>query len=493
MQKRQQQRAEPVPAWNGAVHLAGRRDITLDAFRRVAWEGAAVTIDAAAVARMARCRDAFLALIDGDPDVVVYGVTSGYGFEAKRRFTPEQRQAHAKRPSHATATAFGSALPERLARGIVLARLANFLDGYSAVSPSVALEVAAMLGREMPTVARLGHGGAGEIQVLGLLFAELMGRIEAGEKDMLCLVNGSPAAAATVADGALAAERRLETATRVLALAYDAFKAPLEHLDPALDRLWGDADEAAVLTAMRALLDGAGKTGRRAYQAPVSFRIGPRLLGRLRRALGAARETAATSLSAVTDNPVFLPPEEAPPRGRVMSTGGYHNAAAAPALDGLAAACADLCLIAERQAAKMLDGAISDLPDQLRTSPDDPRFLGCAGMAAVGWGERARLFAQTTLIPGPESGGYGQNDVATNALIAWDKVDEAGRCLDAALAILAVVASQALHVTGRPAPPPLEPYLEELRDVVPPFETMRVPGPEFERLAETFTARALAA
>lgn len=475
-----------------AVRLATRRDIGLDAFRRVTRDGAAVAVDPAAVARMAACREAFLALIDGDPDVVVYGVTSGYGFEAKRRFTPEQRRVHAKRPSHATATAFGGALPERLVRGIVLARLANFLDGYAAVSPPVALEVAAMLDRPMPPVARHGHGGAGEIQVLGLLFADLMGRIEAGEKDMLCLVNGSPAAAAAVADAALAAERRLEAATRVLALSFEAFKAPLEHLDPALGRLWGDGDEAAVLADMRALLDGAGEAGRRAYQAPVSFRIGPRLLGRLRRALGGACEVAATSLAAVTDNPVFLPPEEAPPRGRVMSTGGYHNAAAAPALDGLGAAYADLCLIAERQAAKMLDGAISGLPDQLRAGPDDPRFLGCAGMAAVGWGERARLFAQTTLIAGSESGGYGQNDVATNALAAWDKADEAGRCLDAALAILAVVASQALHVTGRPAPAPLSAFLDEVRGVVPPFEAMRVPGPELGRLADTLTARAVA-
>jgi histidine ammonia-lyase len=42
------------------------------------------------------------------------------------------------------------------------------------------------------------------------------------------------------------------------------------------------------------------------------------------------------SLSAVTDSPVYLPPDRQRPLGAVYSNGGYHNAQAAPAIDGLA-------------------------------------------------------------------------------------------------------------------------------------------------------------
>ena len=56
-----------------------------------------------------------------------------------------------------------------------------------------------------------------------------------------------------------------------------------------------------------------------------------------------------------------------------------------------------------------------------------------------------------------------------------------------------MLASQALHVTGRPAPPPLRDFVEELRAVVPPVGADRVLGPELGRLARSFTAGVFAA
>ena len=55
-------------------------------------------------------------------------------------------------------------------------------------------------------------------------------------------------------------------------------------------------------------------------------------------------------------------------------------------------------------------------------------------MAQTGYEEEARLCAQATLLPGSESGGYGQNDVASPVFLAWSKQDRAGRCLEMALA-----------------------------------------------------------
>ena len=79
------------------VTLRSRAGISLDAFYRVAWQGEAIALHQEAMAQMAGCREAFLQLIDSDEDIVVYGVTSGYGQMAHLRFTPEERRRHAGR------------------------------------------------------------------------------------------------------------------------------------------------------------------------------------------------------------------------------------------------------------------------------------------------------------------------------------------------------------------------------------------------------------
>ena len=199
---------------------------------------------------------------------------------------------------------------------------------------------------------------------------------------------------------------------------------------------------------------------RRPYQAPVSYRILPRMLGQARRAASLAAEVAEESLQAVTDNPVWVDDvDEDHPFGRFVTSGGYHNPHAVLAMDALTAAWANLCVLAERHGAKLLDGAVSLLPHQLNAldaDDDAPRaYLGCLPMAQTGYEEEARLYAQATVLPGSESGGFGQNDVASPVFLAWSKQDRAGRCLDMALASLVPIALRALDVTDRPVPPQL--------------------------------------
>ena len=98
------------------------------------------------------------------------------------------------------------------------------------------------------------------------------------------------------------------------------------------------------------------------------------------------------------------------------------------------------------------------------------------------------MAAQTTFIPGTESAGSGQDDVATTAFIAWTKEEKAGRYLDACLAALSAVASQAFYATKRNAPPRLAQFMDEVRSLVPPVRQDRILGPELERLARHFTS-----
>ncbi len=473
------------------VLLAERRDINLDTLHRVAWGGEPVRLAPAALDRIAASRSSFLHLIDNDMTAVVYGVTTAMGELASQRLTFEQRTRHARIKPFPAATAFGDHLPDRVVRAMVLARLANFIEGHAATSPRIALAVAAMLdGGPMPKVAASGQGGAGEILALYPLFAELSTRFDFEVRERGSLINGSPCAAALVADSALAARRRIDLALKTFALSIEAFRAPLDPYDEALEGLWGDPHEASALAGLRALLVGAGE-GRRNYQAPVSYRITPKILGQACRALAAAERAAAVSLSSVSDNPIYLPPDDVHPYGRCISTGGYHNAMAAPALDDLSAIWADLCQLSARHCVKLLDGRASHLPDMLLVGrelgdSDGRGNIGYIPMALSGYVEQAKSAAQTTFIPGSDMGGAGQDDVGTPAFLAFTREAAAGRCLDASLAMLAVISAQALYVTDRPAPPRLRAFVDAVRSKVRPVVEDRVLGPELDRLTQMF-------
>jgi histidine ammonia-lyase len=467
------------------VPVTTRADVTLDSVRRVAWEGEAVELQPAALALMDRCHAAFAAFVEArlaeDSGALIYGTTTAPGDGAAVALTPE---AQARRPTRLwTAHAFGDPLPERVARAIVLARLSNFVEGHAAVRGALAGAVAAMLDAPLPPVPAQGSGGSGEVVALGRLFYDLSARMELTPKERMALINGSPCAAALVADLALAGGRRLALAEAVFALAAETAGAPLEAFSADLEELWGDEHETAALRSLRELLAG-GAAERQAYQAPVSIRILPRVLGATRRAQAEAETAAAISLRSVTDNPVFVPPDAARPLGAVFSTGGYHNARAPAAIDGLGIAWADLCQLAQRVTDRLLQH-----PATAPLLARDEWTMKPFHMVQAAWAEEARAHAGATLL---SLGGFGQNDVPAMGFLAWRKADAVGRCLDSALAVLAALGAQALHGAGQSPPPALADLVDQVRATFPPVEDVRPLGRDADALATAFRRRVFA-
>jgi len=466
------------------VTLHSRHDITLEVYRRVAWEGEGVEIAAESVEQMAAAHSGFRALIESNPGLSVYMVTTGGGEWARQRVSPADWNAGDRPRNLNLQLAFGEPLPERVTRGFVLARLANFLGGHAAAPPEVAEAIAELLdGRPLPPVPRHGQGGSGEIIPLGHLM-EPVRAVAREPKAMNALVNGSPCAAALVADAVLSAQARLDMAVDTFALSIEAIKAPLENYSSELEGLWNDPAETEALRGLRARLSGAGGT-RRSYQTPVSWRIVPRVLGQAFRALAHATEVAATSLASVTDNPVYLPPDPAHPMGQTFSTGGFHNSAAAPALDALSASWADLCLLAERHCGHLFNHDTSLLPDKLVVGDAHLFYLN---FVQLGIGEEVRRAASATLIP-PSSGGFVQSDVAATSFSAWEQQQRAAECFDAAMAILAAVGSQALYVTDRQPPEGLSGFVAEIRRQFPPVVKARPLGADVDALVGTIRER----
>ena len=463
-----------------------RVDFTLDSFRRVAFGREGVEIGPLARDSMATARRGFLALLDSDRTAFIYGVTTRPGVEVATAVPPEQQREHARLFRAESGYGFGGGChSEQVVRGMVFARLVDFVEGHGKVRPEVAERVAALLRTPLPCVPLDGQAGPGEVLPL-LYLTGWVGDLEFEEGEGLALVNGSPYSTAVLADAAVRARNRLTQAEALFALSADALRAPLEAYDEALDDLWADEYQAGALRALRAHLAGAETAGRLSHQAPVSFRIMPRLLGEARRAVAEAERAAAAALRSVSVNPVYFPPGPGHPLGRMASNGGFHNAAASPVLQSLSSCWAELALAAERQIACFHRGAAYGLPSLL--SP--PGYRGALsgatnlfGWSVTGYVETARAAASPALMPAAVADP--QNDLSTATSTAHQKERDAAGAFDGALAILALVASQALFVTGRQPAPPLRDLATGIRSVFPPVERAdgRDLGEEAGRLA----------
>jgi histidine ammonia-lyase len=468
-----------------------RADFTLENFRRVAWEDEGVEIGPRALERMQSSRDSFVALLDSDRTAFIYGTTTRPGIEVGKALAPDEQRGYVRmlRGSWSPSFGGGGVLEERVTRGIVFARLANFVEGNAKTRPVIAERIAALLDGPLPAIPLGGHVAAGEILTLAPLMNTVEGDFE--EAETMALVNGSPCAAALAADVALTARHRLRAAERVFALSVEAFGAPLDAYDEALEGLWEDEHEVAALQGLRAGLEGAVEAGRLGHQAPVSYRILPRILGQAHRAVAGIEHAASVSLRSVTDNPVYVPPDEQHPLGRAISTGGYHNAIAAPAMSTLAAAWADLILLAERHVTAMHVGATSELPPLLERPGGGGGKTNLLGWTTGSFLEDARAAASATLLP--VGVGDAQNDVGAPTFLAYRKERFVADCLDSAFALLAASSSQALWATDREPALPLRPLLEQVRALFPPVDdpAERRIGEELGGLAEAFAASAL--
>jgi histidine ammonia-lyase len=381
---------------------------------------------------------------------------------------PPGREAARQARRAAPGAGFGGGyLDAAVVRGILFARLASLVSGHAGVRPTVAERVAAALDGPMPRVPLDGQAGTGEALPLAHVLAGVQ-RDDLREGEMEALLGGAPCSAALVADAAIRARHRLRHAEGVCALSIEAFHAPLGAYDEDLDGLWGDPHETAALRGLRRYLEDAGTAERRFHQAPVSYRIIPRVLGHVHRAVAAVEKAATVSLRSVTSDVVYVADELGRPAGRAVRSGGYHNGMAYPALNALSAAWADLALVAERQVTALNTAETSGLPVNLVAPGASGNGTYAYGWAASGYVEEARAAATPALLPGAVEDPHA--DVLSPTFSSYRRGRRAAECLDGVLAILAIVSSQALFVTGRNPARPLLPLLSFVRSVFPPLD-----------------------
>ena len=470
-----------------SVVVQDRERVDLHGLWRVAAGGESLRIGRRARAWMASAHRAFQHYLREDSGRYIYGLTTGYGPSAKQRQTPDESVARRRGGIPFLGLSFGDGrLPETVTRAMVFAVVARHLDGHSALHPDRVEALAGMLDAPLPPVPAHGLSAPGEI----LPMFDLLGAVEAkpGQGYQLSVANGAAFAAALGALRAVAAARRVGLTTRVMALSIEAMQAPIEHSHPDLGPLWGDRYEAEVLAALSGLLRRRRERRQRPFQAPVSYRIVPRVLGQAQRAAAALEEVALAALRSSGANPTFLP-AEGPAPARSASTGSFHDAQVPQALHQIAGSWVDLSALAHRHAVKLHRGTVSRLPDRLVPEGGDP-WSGASTtyleFVPNDFLEEMRRLAQPTLLSAAEPGASLQDDISSTAFSAWRAESRVALLHDRFMAVLAAVASQALHVRGESGPPRLCRFLAEVRAIFPPVTARRRLGDDCARLAEAF-------
>jgi hypothetical protein len=277
---------------------------------------------------------------------------------------------------------------------------------------------------------------------------------------------------ALLADSAAQARGRLTLLVELFVLSVEAIRAPLDAYDERLEELWGDPFSTVALREIRGYLAGAEQSERRSIQAPVSYRILPRVLGQAYRVIDRLEATAERGLRAASTSPV------------------RQDTIACPAIDTLTATWADLCTLAARHAIRVQDPAITRLPAGLFTCCGGG--VGAATLALTV--ERARSAARRTTQLHSSAVTPSQTQPSGATMLAYEKERQAASALETAAAILAVFASQALWTSGRTTPKGLwGGLLKEIRDVCPPADAVTpvVSAASIADLADNFSRMSL--
>jgi histidine ammonia-lyase len=482
--------------------LLDRSDtLDLELYRRVAVGGEQVEIPEERYEHVAERRATLLALVESGTSV--YGVTTGLGYLTSREIGIEDQAVLQRSLLTARASGVGPPLPEYVVRGVMLLRLGGFLSGYAGVSTALCRFLCDRLNEGWSPVVPSGpFGAAGEIGPLCHLFQTFIGEglvqdagstvgaaealarrglepYEPGVKEGGALLNGSPFATALAIHAGDRCRALLEHAQVAAALAVDLVGASTRPYARRLGELANDPAQLRVHERMLELLGGASFEDK--LQAPVSFRVVPQVHGALLDQLEVLEQRVERRLSAVTDSPLLLEAEAEEPEGMYPS-GGFHAAALAGALDGLAIGVAQLTNLHEKLLHRVLDTRFSGLPEQLAREPGLQAGAVSLHKAAVALAVENRMLAAPASVHATDTSA-GQEDVQAFGLLAAEKLGRALDNLELALACELVALRQGYHLRGAsPSAPLLARAVAKLEGVVPPIDQDRTLSGDLSRV-----------
>ncbi|PVE91015.1 histidine ammonia-lyase [Microbacterium sp. TPD7012] len=497
--------------------LVGARPLTPAEVVAVARHGAPVTLDPAALERVAETRR----VIDGlaaDPDPH-YGVSTGFGALATTFIAPDRRlqlQASLIR-SHAAGT--GTEVEREVTRGLQLLRLQTLASGRTGVRPVVVETYAGLLNAGItPVVREYGSlGCSGDLAPLAHIALAAMGEgqvrtadgqlVDAAaaltaaglepltlvEKEGLALINGTDGMLGMLLLALHDLETLLLTADMAAAMSVESqlgtdavFAADLMALRPQTGQAVSAGHLRSFLGDSPIVHSHKGPEDGRVQDA-YSLRCSPQVHGAARDTMGYASTIAERELASVIDNPVITVD------GRIESNGNFHGAPVAAVLDFLAISVADVASVSERRTDRALDPARSHgLPPFLADEVGVDSGLMIAQYAAAGIVSELKRLAVPASVDSIPSSAMQEDHVS----MGWAAARKLRRAIDGLGRVLAIEILTGARALDLRAPLQAGPATGAVRDLVRTVAAGPGPdrflSPEMEAVTELVQSGAVA-
>ena len=470
----------------------GSRDIGIDDVVAVARHGASVALDATALARM----EAGRAVVHrySAENLPAYGVTRGLGGRVVNEISPQERADYSRVVVLARACGGGEPLPREAVRAAQFARAASMARGGAGVRPLIVETQCAMLAAGVhPYVPSIGSVGASDLALCANLALPLMGegRAEYGgdliagaeamaragiapvalaEKEGLALCSAN---AISVGMGALLLADLtdlMELLDGIVVLTMEGFRANPSPIDPRIVRARGAPGQARAAQSMRQKLAGTALFDEgvpRRVQDPISIRCASHVHGSLRATIDFCMPNVEVELNGAGDNPLVIGDD-----GIILSNGNFHTPAMAVAFDALALAMSQTAVMSAQRTARLLQNAMTDLPDRLSHRGITHSGLGMLSLTAETLSKEIHVLCQPASIF--DSSGYNVEDHSPMTPMAVRKALQILTHLRQVAACELIVAAQALDLRDLPRCAPVASALRDaVRAIVPPLDDDR--------------------
>jgi histidine ammonia-lyase len=485
------------------VYLDGE-NLSIEQVEEVARGGAKVEFSEKGKQNLENCWAVVVNLVNSGE--AIYGVTTGIGEFARIRISPEQSSQLQRNIIYSHAAGTGDVLPEDVVRGAMLLRANVLAKGYSGVRLSTAQVFLDMLNRGVhPVVFEKGSvGTSGDLSPMSQLAEVCLGEGEAlykGErlpgakamkragiepidltyKEGLGLINGSQMVTSGAALLLVDARRLLKNAFISSAMTIDALKGVPKAYDARLHAIRPFLGQNAVAHNLRLLMEDSEVIAERSgkVQDGYSMRCTPQVLGPSVDCWYYAREQVEIEINSAADNPIFIPQDNAH-----LAGGNFHGQPIGMVVDFLCIAMSEVANLSERHTNRLLNPALSGLPDFL------VKERGLNSGLMVAQYTAAALVSENKVLSHPAtvdsiSVSADQEDHVAMAPIAVRKCGEILRNVGAVLAIEMMSAAQAFDFRK-----PLKPgrgtrvAYEVIREHVTHLTEDRVLYPDINKIAD---------
>jgi len=320
-------------------------------------------------------------------------------------------------------------------------------------------------------------------------------------KEAVSLINGTQAMLAMGTLALLAAERLVDTADVIGAMACDALQGTNVAFDERIQKARPHAGQIRTAANLRRLLEQSEirashrDCGR--VQDAYSLRCIPQVHGAVRDTLAHCRAVFETETNSAVDNPlVFVKNPKAADgdgEGDVLSGGNFHGEPLAFALDFLAIALTALAGISERRLERMVNPALSEgLPPFLAPGAGMNSGFMMPQVTAAALVSENKVLAHPASVDSITTSGN-KEDFVSMGMTAANKLKKVVENTRNTLAIEAMAAAQAIDfLAPLKTSKPLQQAHAAIRAVCAAMDRDRVMYQDFARIAELIASGKIA-